>query len=247
MRTLRLSKGMSPESRKKVYGSMCRESWNFQSYKRSWQDIRKRKPSIWKRVRVRQFDSLFSGWRVRGSGARGFFILRILPFIHHHASLQKKTKHDSWSSRNWHQKVLHLWEFGRRWLTDSPSEQGSSEPWNPGLADWIPDIKAFLSLVKKQMKRIPSQWLFPPLSPRMNSPVTQDSPVLQLPNSPHCLLISAIPWQALKLLTFCNNYVTNCCAFIHVGHLCQTCLLCFLFGCVMGPKVPASVQHVKSG
>lgn len=80
----------------------------------------------------------------------------------------------------------------------------------------------------------------------INSCVAWDSPALQLPNSPHCL-ISAIPRQAPKLLTFCNNYVTNCCAFIHVGHLCQACLLCFLFGCVMGPKVPAFVQHVKSG
>lgn len=182
MRTLRLSKGMSPESRKKVYGSMWRGSWNFQSYKRSWQDIRKRKRSIWKRVRVRQFDSLFSGWRVRGSGARGFFILRILPFIHHYASLQKKTKHDSWSSRNWHQKVLHLWEFGRRWLTDSPSEQGSSEPRNPGLADWIPDIKASSAWWRSKWKESLCSDCFPPFPPKWTllSPKTHQSSNFQI-------------------------------------------------------------------
>lgn len=80
----------------------------------------------------------------------------------------------------------------------------------------------------------------------INSSMAWDSPILQLPNSPHCL-ISSIPWQAPKLLTFCNDYVTNCGAFIRVGHFCQARLLCFLFGCVLGPKVPAFVQHVKSG
>ena len=120
-----------------------------------------------------------------------------------------------------------------------------SKPWNTGLADLIHDIKAFFGLMKKQMKIIPLRWLFSPF-PELTLllPKTHQSSNFQIL---YTALSLASHGKPLKLLTFCNNYVTNCCAFIHAGHLCQACLLCFLFGCVMGPKVPAFVQHVKSG
>lgn len=121
------------------------------------------------------------------------------------------------------------------------------KPWDTGLADLILDIKACFGLMRKQMKIIPLWWLFSPIS-EFNSSLTprlNNSQTSKFPTPPAFFLPSqGNPW---KLLTFCSNYVTNCCAFIHFGHLCQACLLCFLFGCVMGPKVPAFVQHVKSG
>lgn len=43
----------------------------------------------------------------------------------------------------------------------------------------------------------------------------------------HAVLIAAVPWQAPKPGTFCNDYVTNCWAFIHVGHLLPGLLVVF--------------------
>lgn len=120
------------------------------------------------------------------------------------------------------------------------------KPWDTGLADLILDIKACFGLMRKQMKIIPLWWLFFPLFWILLFPYPQTEQFsnFQISHTAFLLPSHGNPW---KLLTFCSNYVTNCCAFIHFGHLCQACLLCFLFGCVMGPKVPASVQHVKSG
>lgn len=56
------------------------------------------------------------------------------------------------------------------------------EPRNTGLADLIHDIKAFLGLMKKQMKIIPLWWLFIPF-PELTLllPKTHQSSNFQIP------------------------------------------------------------------
>lgn len=52
----------------------------------------------------------------------------------------------------------------------------------------------------------------------------------------YALLIAAVPWQAPKPGTFCNDYVTNCWAFIRVGHLLPGLLVVFSVWLCHGTK-----------
>lgn len=87
-----------------------------------------------------------------------------------------------------------------------------------------------------------SQMKISSLFPLCNS---RSSPrVLTLPPPQHprslrfstLLLIAAVPWQAPEPGTFCNDYVTNCRAFIRVGHLLPGLLVVFSVWLCHGTK-----------